>query len=348
MVQIVREAGRRHSSEARARRQHARGASHPATEPVVSHAADAVRPAAGITRGLRAWLLLPLAAAACGDGSVIALGNQAPVPYRFGAPSVIAELSAPAKTDNPSLTADLLEIYFTSERSGPNAEVWRAQRSQRDSPFGPPRLVPEVNSPQIETSPVISADGLTLWLGSDRPQGQGDFDVWVSERSTRSAVWSTPVNLAVLNSPDKDIPRPIGQHDTVMPLGSDRVSRGYYRIYFATRPASAEPFGTPAPLPELVFPRESTVDGFLTDDGLTLFYCSGPAFGPADLYVASRRSTSEPFGEFVPLQDVNSPSDERDPFLSPDGTQFFFSSDRGGHYEIYTAEAHRQPVPIAP
>jgi hypothetical protein len=325
-------------------RKHARGAVCPATEPV---SAKPARQSASCPRNLRGWLLLPLLAAACGDGTVIALGNQAPVPYRFGTPSVITELSAPAKTDNPSLSADLLEIYFTSERGGPNADVWRAERPRSDSAFGTPRLVTEVNSPQVETSPVISADGLTLWLASDRPGGQGDFDVLVSERSARSAVWSAPVNLAVLNSPDKDIPRPIGQHDTVMPLGSDRASRGYYRIFFATRPEPTAPFGTPAPLPELVFPHESTVDGFLTDDGLTLFYCSGPEFGPADLYVASRRSTSDPFGDFVALQDVNSPNDERDPFLSADGTQFFFSSDRSGHYEIYTAEAHREPVPIA-
>jgi hypothetical protein len=289
---------------------------------------------------LRALLLLPLAAAC--DGSVLVLGNRAPVPFHFSTPKVVTELSVPTKTDNPTLTGDLLEIYFTSERGGPFADVWMAQRKKREDPFGAARLVNEVNSPQTETSPAISADGLQLWFATDRPGGQGDFDIWMAERSTRAAGWAAPVNLASLNSPDKDIPRPIGQHDCVMPLGSDRDSRGYYQIYFATRPTPSAPFGTPAPVPELVFEHQSTVDGLLTDDGLTLFYASGPAFGPADLFVTSRRSTSEPFGDTVALDTLNSANDERDPFLSADGSQFYFSSDRGGHYDIYVAEAHRE------
>jgi Tol biopolymer transport system component len=288
--------------------------------------------------------IVPLAA--CSDRALIVLGNTAPIPYRFGTPSVITELSAPAKTDNPSLTADLLEIYFTSERAGTPADVWFARRSSRELPFEPPALVTELSSPTLETSPVVSADGLTLWLASDRPRGLGDLDVWVARRDRRDARWSAPVNLPELSSPGKDIPRPLGLHDSVMPIGSDRDTRGYYQIYLAARDSASKRFATPAPLTALELPRESTVDGFLTDDGLTLFYCVGPAVGAADLFVASRKHTDDVFGQRVALDDLNSDNDERDPFLSDDGELFFFSSDRSGHYEIYVSEARREPVAI--
>jgi Tol biopolymer transport system component len=72
-----------------------------------------------------------------------------------------------------------------------------------------------------------------------------------------------------------------------------------------------------------------------------MFFVSGPAIGAADLYVSSRKSTSEPFSERVPLTDLNTVDDERDPWLSPDGTQFYFSSDRAGQYAIYVAEVQR-------
>jgi hypothetical protein len=144
---------------------------------------------------------------------------------RFGTPSVLTELTDGTKTDNPSLTADVREIFFTSERGGSPAEICAARRAAATGPFGSPTLVSELNSARIETSPVVSADGLTLWLGSDRPGGLGDLDIWVSTRPARDASWFVPIDLPALSSAFKEIPRPPGLHGLVMPLGSDREER---------------------------------------------------------------------------------------------------------------------------
>jgi Tol biopolymer transport system component len=132
-----------------------------------------------------------------------------------------------------------------------------------------------------------------------------------------------------------------------MPMGSDRGMPGLYQIYLAERSGSASglrEFGPPEPVTELSFEEQSTVDGFLTDDGLSLFYVTGPEIGPADMYVASRRATTDRFELAVPLSDLNTESDERDPWLSPDGSLLFFASDRSGRYEIYVARVHRERV----
>jgi hypothetical protein len=286
---------------------------------------------------LALWLL-PLSAAGCGDGTLIVLGDRAPPAYHFRPAQRISELSDPAKSDNPSLSVDLLEIYFTSERGGIPADIWRAERAKPDAPFGPPELASELNSARTETSPVLAADGLTLWLGSDRAGGQGDLDIWVSRRSARALPWSPPLNLSALNSAGKDIPRPPGERGRVMPLGSDRDTRNYYQIYFATRSGDSGSFEAPQLVEELSAASMSTVDAFLSDDGLLLLYVRGPAFGPADLFAAQRRSTGEPFAPGAPLDDLNTESDERDPWLSPDGRLLYFSSNRSGQYEIYVAE----------
>lgn len=287
-------------------------------------------------------LALPLMAAACAD-AVVALGDSEAPRYHFGAPSRITELESAAKTDNPSLTADLREIFFTSERTGGPAEIWTAQRADASERFAAPVLVAALNSEGIETSPVISADGLTIWLGSDREGGLGDLDVWTASRASRTAAWSTLENVPSLNSSAKDIPRPPGERGRIMPLGSDRKERGYYSIFFAPRDSESSPFEAPELVEELSERSVSTVDAFLTDDGLALLFVSGPAFGPADLYVSSRRTTKEKFEEPVPLEDLNTANDERDPWLSADGTQLYFSSDRSGHYEIYVASVTRDP-----
>ena len=288
---------------------------------------------------------LPLmAAAACGDGSLIVLGQREPRAFRFDPPAVLAELSAPAKTDNPTLSADLLEIYFTSERNGIPADIWRAERSDSSEPFGGPQLVDELNSTRTETSPIVSPDALTFWLASDRPGGLGDLDVWSSTREARGEAWVAPRNVPALSSSSKDLPRLPGQHDRVMPLASDRDKRGYYQLYFANRSAPSEAFDTPELVRELSDLEASLVDGFLSDDGLTLFYVRGPLFGPADLYVASRRALSEPFGYASALTDLNTSSDERDPWWSADGRLLFFSSDRSGQYEIYVARVRPEAL----
>ena len=124
-----------------------------------------------------------------------------------------------------------------------------------------------------------------------------------------------------------------------------------YQTFFATRASAGAQFGTPVLVAELAaaHPDSSTVDAFLTDDGLTIFYSSAPAVAPADaatpdggmptadLYVAFRRSVNEPFVQAQPLDDLNTPGDERDPFLTPDGRTLYFTSDRDGALNIYTA-----------
>jgi hypothetical protein len=308
----------------------------------------------------RAALLVPVLACACSAGKTVPLGSSSPIPYHFAAPVLVPELASSSRTDNPTLTGDLLEIYFTTDRVSGNGDVWFATRASADAPFGTPAEVDAVNGPSFETSSAISADGLTLWFGSDRAGGAGANDIWVSQRATRASAWSTPVNVVALNSPADDIPRPPGQHQLVMPMSSELATPDHYQTYLATRATTGAPFAAPVPIPELDYADRSTVDGFLTDDGLTMFFSSAPVAEPADaatpvdagktgdagapnsdLFVAWRRSTGEAFSVTQPLSDLNTSADERDPWLSPDGSTLYFTSDRSGVLNIYTA--HVQP-----
>ena len=293
------------------------------------------------------WLLALLAALApaCGGERTIVLGDVVPRPYHFDVPRPVAELMSDTKSDNPTLTADLLEIVFTSERVSGNSDIWTARRSDPSRRFNPPTAIAELNQATFETSSAISADGLTLWFGSDRPGGVGLTDIWVSGRATRTGAWSTPVNVVGLNTVGDDIPRPPGQHGLVMPLASTVLTPINYQTFLSARPGQGAPFGKPAVIGELAHTERSTVDAFLTDDGLTLFYASAPnvlptdaGAGPtSDLFVAWRRSTSEEFDFTQPLDDLNTAADERDPWLTPDGRTLYFTSDRDGVLSIYTA-----------
>jgi WD40-like Beta Propeller Repeat len=299
---------------------------------------------------------LLVAGAAC-SGRTINLGQVMPPPFHFGAPVVVQNLAGTGHRDNPSLTADLLEIYFTTnEDPAGNGDVWSAKRASIADPFENAAPIAEVNSADRETSSAISADGLTLWFGSDRPGGAGGLDVWVSRRASRTAAWPAPANVQALNTSADDIPRPPGQHQLVMPMASTKntatnFADRNYQTYLANRSDPDASFQSPLTIPEIDTTDRPVVDGSLTDDGLAIFFASVRGFastedaGPgidagamdAEMMVAFRRSTEEPFVYSMPLGDLNSTGNDRDPWISPDGTVFYFTSDREGATYIYEA-----------
>jgi hypothetical protein len=266
-------------------------------------------------------------------GSVVDL----PLLPRFPSIRKLDELASDGENDNPTLTSDLLEIYFTSDREGGlgGGDVWRAARARATDTFDEPELVGALSTDAYESSSAVSLDGRWLWVGSERDGGQGELDVWVSERAARDGEWSEARVVPELSSPEKDIPRPPGFGGVIMPLGSQRDSPGTYRTFFARFTGSG--FEAPEAIPELVLTDGSTVDGFLSSDGRSFFFALSLGDDESDLYVARRARTDQSFEEPEPLDDLNTDGDERDPWMSPDGTRFFFASDRGGALAIYEA-----------
>ncbi|MCL5278497.1 MAG: protein kinase, partial [Planctomycetes bacterium] len=103
-----------------------------------------------------------------------------------------------------SISADGLELYFVSGRSGGygGIDIYVTRRATRTSPWDPPiNLGPKVNGAYDERGISLSPDALELYFASGRPGGYGYGDIWVSTRASRSDPWETPVNLGpVVNS----------------------------------------------------------------------------------------------------------------------------------------------------
>src|SRR6188768_1110495 len=74
-----------------------------------------------------AWLFV---LAACG-GKPVSLGTARPLPFHFDPPRRVSELGL---AENPTLTGDLTEVYFTSGRGTPDGNVWTSRRATPSSP----------------------------------------------------------------------------------------------------------------------------------------------------------------------------------------------------------------------
>jgi hypothetical protein len=290
--------------------------------------------------GARCVLLaaVPLAAmaSACGADVEVKLGRAWPDPLFGDEGRVVANINGSAEESSPTLTADLLEIYFGSARAGlGGGDVWWARRSDRVLAFDPPELLAATSSADREVSPVISADGLTLWVGSDRPGGSGGIDIWQAERPSRSAEWGELRNVSELNSVRDDLPRPLGYGERVMPLASRREDRNY-QTYLARRASAGGPWLAVEAVNQLWLEGSAMQGGFLTADGLQLFFHRETSTS-AELFLSWRRSLSEPFVELLALTTLNVGPRQRDPWVSADESRFFFTSDRQpeGGFDIY-------------
>ena len=98
----------------------------------------------------------------------------------------------------PRISHDGLSLFFESSRDGGygGRDLWVTTRATLADTWGPAvNLGPNVNTSDGEVGLDVSADGLTLIFSSNRPEGSGDYDLWVTTRSTFSDPWGPAVNL---------------------------------------------------------------------------------------------------------------------------------------------------------
>jgi hypothetical protein len=107
----------------------------------------------------------------------------------FGAPVDLSELaySKACEENTPSLSADGLDIYFTSNRpscaddSSVPYDIFTAHRPTLGQPFGAAKQVPELSSPMDDGSPRLSPDGTTMILNYNA-SFSNTGEMWIATR----------------------------------------------------------------------------------------------------------------------------------------------------------------------
>jgi Tol biopolymer transport system component len=281
---------------------------------------------------LVAWLVV-LTANGCsidqrslGRFSVVSGDGGAEVWVPFGPVTIHPALAtANASQADPTLTADELDLYFSSN---PNTDwdIWLVQRASSTDLWGTPAKVDELSSTSLDETPEVSADGLTIYLASDRPGGPAGEHLWVSHRATRAGPWDPPEPVTDFVGGDKDLSPTLQKDQLIMVFASLHGSD--WDLYETTRASTSDPWGTPTPLTELNSPQFDW-DPALYGEGTGVVFASRRLNTSNSLFYATRATVTDEFSAPQPATELNVNGDG-DPWLSDDGHHIVFDSRRGG------------------
>ena len=274
-----------------------------------------------------------------------------------GPPSALADVSSAAIDEGASLAVDGLTLYFTSTRS-PSAgswDLWRANRPTRTQPFAAPVRVAELSTAHFDGHPSPTPSGNGIFFDSTRHGGPED--IYFADLDPLAGFVNAR-QVSELNSPDLDAGSSISLDESVLIFFSTRPgghiqaggTNGQFDLWEARWNAAAGQFDVPVPLIELNSQFLDAHPG-VSPNGLTVYFESQRPEFPGDavldhnIWVASRADLGSPFSAPVLLAGANSAANDRQPSVSFDGTELYFSSDRnGGSLDLWVASlANTQP-----
>ncbi len=191
----------------------------------------------------------------------------------------------------------------------------------------------QLNTAFVDGCPILSPDGLSLYMASTRPGGLGGIDIWVAHRATTQSGWRKPRNLgAPVNSAADDFcPTPTADNRLLFVSKRDDPAGD---IYMSNR--NGQTWGAPVNLGANVnsTAEEWSPSLYRDHNGNDVLYFSSTRAGGQDIYASVN------FGPARPVSELNTEFDDARPNVSANGRQIVFDSTRPGTLggpDIWTA-----------
>ncbi len=196
---------------------------------------------------------------------------------------------------------------------------------------------PDLNTASNDGCPILSPDGLALYMASNRPGGLGGQDIWVSYRRNPRQGWGPPVNLgAPVNSAADDFCPTPGRNGRLFMVSRRDEPNGDIYVTRQNGAAWAQPVNLGPSVNSAA--QEWSPSHFIDDQGRdVLYFASTRTGGPGgqDIY----HSVNYGQAELAPGA-LNTPDDDARPNVSQDGREIVFDSTRPGTLggpDLYTA-----------
>jgi Tol biopolymer transport system component len=265
--------------------------------------------------------------------ALLVVSGGARADFRFGVPRNLGPVVNSTTSDgSPCPSADGLSLYFDSLRPGGQGDwdIWVTTRAPGGDWGKPVPLPPPVNSPYADSGPSLSADGLSLYFGSDRPGSYGSYDLWVTTRKSKDAPWGPPMNLGPkVNGPYYDNHPSISADGLSLYFDSSRPGGQGYDVWVTTRKTTQHAWGTPVNLGPAVNTGGIELSPSTSSGDLVLFF--DRRIVDRDIWMVARSTPDGPWGLAVnPGAPVNTLFFDTDPCPAVNESMLHFASDRPG------------------
>lgn len=261
------------------------------------------------------------------DASDATLPIDAPVLGAWSPPADLVAINTTAVETDPAISSDGLELFFATDRpaGGGIHDVYRSTRASVTAAFGAPALVVELSTMATESSPHLTADGLTIYFARD---GQ----IYRATRPDRQSPFGVPVHEAALSSTLSDS-NPAVSHDGLTASTTRQISATDRDLYVYTRASTAAAWSAGQLMTALQTPLSESGAEF-TADPLELYFHSDRASG-TDLYRATRSDVAAAFESPTVVAELSTVmGQESDPSVNADRRIIVF--ERSGNLMIAT------------
>lgn len=187
--------------------------------------------------------------------------------------SISDKINTKENEGTATISADGRTLVFTScggRKSIGSCDLYISYK-QGDSWTSPQNLGTNINSPEWDSQPSLSADGRTLYFVSDRKGSLGQRDIWVSKLDSTNA-WGKATNLGTpVNTPEDDLSPFIHANGRTLFFSSEgHVGMGGLDLYFTENQGNR--WKKPENLGYPLNTFEDQVALFITADGKKAYY----------------------------------------------------------------------------
>lgn len=252
----------------------------------------------------------------------------------WGPPARIVEAGGLLNEDDGTLSPSGLELVFAVSdptdddgrkhlyritRATPTATTWSTREKLALAVTG-----------STEQTPRMSADGLTLYFGSNRIGTTGGLDIWSATRAAAGDPWpATAALVPGINSAADEKWLALCGGDRYLMI-SGRAGGGTGEDVFQGVLGVAAPARV-----DLLSTTGGETGTFVTADCLTAYFASTVS-GDNAIYRTTRASPDDAWPAATPVIDFAAlGGDQEDPWLSADGRTFVFASDVRGSKDLY-------------
>jgi len=238
------------------------------------------------------------------------------------------------------MSADGLTLYagFGDRPGGQgDGDIWVYTRETIHDDWTGPVNLTTINTAYNDQNVSVTENGLSLFFMSDRPDGHGQSDIWMSTRETTEDDWGTPENCgSSVNSAYKEFTSCISADGLELYIGSGRPkSSGGYDLWVTKRSTDSVAWEEPENLGPIVNSPSSEYCPNISPDGLILFFVSRRpgGYGERDIWVTTRAKKEDDWG--IPVNigpSINTSAHEQMVIISPKDSVLYFNSSRYGVY----------------